>query len=298
MTDGGIGRSMWSVSLLQEVLIHTRLQGLGDANRPGEPLVAGFARAGWLALCLLLTTARAAEPVRLNPVLDRFADAVTFYHDFEHGGLAVMSAGEGEPFDQVLNRAGKREKRPPILAVEGIRGQSLQAGAWKYRAAGNLDLVRPGALWFWIRAVNWRRSRNEPTFCPLMIGAENGNILLGRQGLIVQDGVLKRGDTFFLQARNPKNKLIGNLTNFTGSKGWSNELHLVALTWRPGRLAWSFDGGAFSSGKLSEPLGQAGWFQIGVDWPMPPGQEIIIDEWMILNRELSDDEVQWLFTHF
>ena len=250
--------------------------------------------AGWLTLGGV-AAAQGVRTVVPHPVLDRFADAVTFYQNFEYGGLAVMSVGAGRPFGQTFNQAGQGTTNDPIVVESGIRGRSLKAGAWKYQAAGNLDMVRPGTLCFWIEAREWVRSKNEPTFCPLMIMCQQGYLLLGRQGLIVEEGVLKQGETFFLQARGGKNKLTGNLVNYHGSKSWKNERHLFAVQWRPGRIAWSLDGGAFHSCTLSESLGQAQWFQFGVDGFLPPGQEVLLDELMILNRELTDDEVRWLF---
>ncbi len=222
----------------------------------------------------------------LSPVLLRFSDNITFYHNLDNGTVANMAGVESKPF-------GVEGKTSFETTEEGK--DSLSGGALKFHAEGNLDLVRQGTLIFWIRPFKWVRSDNEPNFYPLFVYARNGYIMLGRQGKIVEKGVAKRHDMIFLYAYGKGNKIIGRVLYHGATTAWKDEWHMIALTWQTGRIGISIDGSPASTTILEHEMGEASWFQFGSAYPLAEGSRILMDELMIFNRNLTDEEIDWIY---
>ena len=262
-----------------------RFKRSGKGSGAGIAQLA-WAQLAWLGLAATLAAGDGGSPAcgLPNPVFQRFGDAVTLWQGFDHGAAtAGMAGGAAEPLSV----------KGTVAWNEGMYGRALRNGEITYKAADNLDLRRAGTLLFWMSPYDWVRDDDEPCFYPLYVFGEKGFIMFGRQGLIMKEGVLKRGDMFFAHIEGG-GKQFGQIPFYGASRSWKNgEWHLVVLTWRLGQVGLSLDGCPPEVACVPD-LGRAGRFVIGCA-SLPEKRQILIDEFIVLDRQLSPQDIAWLY---
>ena len=230
---------------------------------------------GWMAAMLLAAGVRGGEAA--NPILEKFADAVTFYVSYDEGdGAPMMAAG----------KADVRNKDREPQAVPGILGQGMMGGGYGYFSEKNVDLSAPGTVVLWIAL---RDKEKEAYAWPIRIATDRGMVIFGRQPgprVYMHADAPKGADGKALEGKAP---FYHSINGIGGFKDWGDGWHMLAFTWDAENAGISVDGAAPSEKALPEPLdGASSWFTTG----MPDNA---MDELAILNRKLTAEELKWLY---
>lgn len=211
-----------------------------------------------------------------NPAIRRFDSAITFYLNFTNPAMgALMSAGAGLP----VGINGKVE------LMRGIDGQALllknrPGQTWKkiiYQARGNLNLAKPGALAVWVMDYHW----TKPGLWHYFLTGRDG----GRFFMLAPTAV-------YMQGAGPKG---ANVVADWGMHWKTGQWHLLVLNWRMQSFALSLDGkpwGSTYEASLAGAKGPPGNLCIVRG---SPAEKCAISDLMIFNRNLSMDEIRWLY---
>ena len=226
-----------------------------------------------------------------NPAIERFNPAITFYLGFEHGLIAEMAKGRAQP----TRITGQPRFQP------GLYGPSVMMTApdktahlWYSTLGGNVDLTRPGSLSLWISPRGWVRSDSEDYFFPAKVMSNHAILQFGRQGRLKS----RRTDIVYLWAHlgTTKERLVGG----GNSLAWKNdEWHLWVMNWRSQSVEFSIDGGPLNRADTPVPFNTewdgSGHTHLFVG-AQDPTTAYLIDEVLVLDRPLTQGEVQWLYS--
>jgi hypothetical protein len=68
------------------------------------------------------------------------------------------------------------------------------------------------------------------------------------------------------------------------------------MTWTPDSIGISVDGKKLLEKSLEEPLGtKPNWFLFGAQKTANKGLQVLQDEFVVLNKKLSDDDIKTLY---
>jgi len=219
----------------------------------------------------------------VNPVLSKFSDNITFYLNFDESNM-IPNLASGN--NKVRGKGGE------FTWGKGLFGKCLRSGQANYFGPKNLDFSAPGTVIFWMAPSNWKKIEREDYFWPFIGFTKKTKIILGRQGA-------KWGKTrIYAYATTPKGKKNINAGVKSGSaKVWKpGQWHMIAMTWGPDTLGISVDGKKQLEKSLEEPLGiKTPWFLFGAQKSADKGLQVLQDEFVIMNKKLSDDEIKSLY---
>ena len=218
-----------------------------------------------------------------NPALVEFGSALTFYVGFDNRDLmADLSGGNGRP----VSRDGPAVLRP------GLYGRALLAGKDPvvYRAAGNIDLSRPGALAIWVSAYHWRHPKSPPWFSFLYVSDHGRTLSLARMG------TAGNREAVYAYA-GAGNKLVSVVAG--RSLGWkTGQWHLLVVDWRFQSIEFSLDGRTWhQAGLVNTGFAHAGGPPgvLHVGGSAAPAQRCLLDELLVFNRPLTMREIKTLY---
>lgn len=223
----------------------------------------------------------ASAPPPVNPALEKFGAAITFYASFDEMVTADLSNGSGVP-------------RNPKIEIErkpGLYGQAFLAGEQDvaYDAASNIDLSKPGAVAMWVSAFEWKRDLPETPYIFFLRILDHGrNVMLARMGMKAN----KETVYAYAQAGNDKKTLGAGNTQKWEDAQW----HLLVVNWRSDALEFSCDGSAMVRGNVSDfgkVEGKPGLLIVGNKGDT--NQRYLVDEVMVFDRPLQQDETNWLW---
>lgn len=240
-----------------------------------------------MAGVLWLAAAGAGAGEVVNPLLEKFADAVTFYVNFDNGDATpVIAAG----------KADIRTKQHEPKFVPGLFGQALTGGNYFYNGGDNVDLAAPGTALAWVsmRGREAEEPKKEGNFWPLRFqpaGVPMGRelILFGRMAgpriyMYVYAPLGEDGKTPAPGKANFIHSIPGG-----GFKEWGEGWHLIALTWGPDKVGLSVDGAPLDEKALPEPM------NANIDSFILGLKDDVVDEVAILNRRLTSEELKSLY---
>jgi hypothetical protein len=218
-----------------------------------------------------------------NPVLSKFAENITFYVNFDESSMVpTLAAGS----------SNIRSKTGEFAFEKGILGKCLRSGQASYFGAKNLDFTAPGTVIFWMAPWKWEETAKEGYFWPFIGFTDKSKLTLGRQGG-------KLGKTrIYAYVTTPKGKKNIYLGVAGGSaKNWrAGQWHMITMTWTPDSIGISVDGKKLLEKSLEEPLGtKPNWFLFGAQKTANKGLQVLQDEFVVLNKKLSDDDIKTLY---
>jgi hypothetical protein len=241
----------------------------------------------WLAT----TRATPGVPNVANPALAYFGithpttaieppqGPITFNLDFESTSpTAHLSGGVATPqqTDRVFQQA------TPGLFGKALKSTTLQTSYFK---KGNSDLSKPGSLAVWIKGDGWGGDH-----FPVQI-FEGGRKLLF---MMTSGNVYARMEDWTHGANGSWANAVGG-----SSSGWAtdNQWHLLVAGWGSDYVSFSLDGAPATV--TSAPW----WANLGtIDEGMglivgdAPNPSYLLDELMVLNRPMTNAELQWLWS--
>ncbi len=218
-----------------------------------------------------------------NPALIEFDRSVRFYLGFDNPELiADLSTGDGTP-----------SKRPGTVVLEpGLYGRAMLAGKdpLDYRAAGNIDLSRPGALAIWVSAYHWQHPKNPPWFLFLHVSDHGRTLSLARMGTAGNRGAVY---AYAGAGRRLVSVISGRSLHWKTSQ-W----HLLVVNWRFQSIEFSLDGRTWHQASLvntgfAHAEGGPGVLRVGGN--AAPAQRCLLDELLVFNRPLTMREIKTLY---
>jgi opacity protein-like surface antigen len=231
----------------------------------------------------LMTAAAAQEAV--NPVMEKFADHISLYVNFDDETVNPALAG-GE-------KTLKAPPRNPGFAP-GLFGKALRLGSASYHCPGNIDFSKPGTLIYWMApAGEWPVEGKYPYLFPFVAFPGDSKIVMGRQA----------GDygktRIYLNVETPERKdWVGNGIAGGSGRDWAKDSwHMIVFSWTPESTGISVDGKPVNEVALKRPLakGEGEWFAFTTQLKDDSVHQVMIDEITVLNRKLSDEEVKSLY---
>ena len=233
-----------------------------------------------MAFCAVADVPAAPLPAT-NPALEKFGAAVTFYVSFDQGAAADLSNGNGAP----------RDSKMEIELKPGLWGQAFLSGqkSIAYNAAQNVDLSKPGAVAVWISSFEWKRDPAKTAYIFFL------NILdHGRQLMLARMGDPRNREAIYAHGKTGK---TGKSVRAGNSRNWKDgEWHLLVANWRGTDFEISLDGGALHRQDMpafENADGKTGQMFVGSKGD--PNQRYLVDELLVLDRPLSQDEIQWMW---
>jgi hypothetical protein len=225
---------------------------------------------------------------KINPVLLDYSSNITFYLNCDSEDmLPAMAAGDSK----VRTKAGT------FTFEKGLFGKALRSGRATYTSKAknsklpNIDLSSPGTLIIWLSPWNWKKVEKEGYFWPFIAFAGNKKIQIGRQG----DKWGKARIYAYITNQGGENTYLPMYGHGSGHNWKQGVWHMVALSWDPESLGLSVDGSAFSKKTLESPFKhEVSWFLVGAQ-KNEKGFQVLQDEFVILNKQLSDQEIKTLF---
>jgi len=227
----------------------------------------------WTGLAMVFAMAACARggDAPMSPVVEKFAADITFYVDYDDGdGAPVIAMGAAN-----VHRT-EGEPRP----APGILGLGTTGGVYFYGNEGNVDLTVPGTLIVW--SAGWKRVENDYVWPVIFTGSRGAHHPVGRLPISSGSAIYVH---FCGRDGAPPDQQYAWIDYDTWGDGW----HMLALTWDAGSIGLSFDGGMPAEKSLSEPL------DTDVSWIVAGGGGAVVDEFAILNRKLTADELKWLY---
>jgi len=239
----------------------------------------------YLLPLLLFSDAFAADAV--NPAIERFNLAITFYASFDGHGEADMSIGDGKPYGNAQD----------LQYAKGIYGQALAVrnNTLIYHATDNIDLSKSGSLIMWISpADDWTDADAPVQLGFATIHHQGETLLLARQG-----GKSNRQALMAIFAPKLMDIQTRALTKNGNTTSWKKgEWHLLVVNWSKDSVELSVDGNTFIKVTSTSPAipSDDKRTDISVAGNSTEKSPYLIDELMILNRPLTNDEVSELFS--
>ena len=229
-----------------------------------------------------------------NPVLDKHADDVTFYVNFDETPNAVLSAGEGTPF---------RSTGTPDF-VPGVSGKALRRGMLHYRGGENADLAASGTLIYLVapEATMTEKPENgkEPGFLAVAMTGGEGSYTLFSGKMGGQPWGKAPLNSYVQYAHGSKIPHVNCVIDERlKAETWKpGEWQMIAVTWKPGSFAASLNGGNMQYSALQAPMtGTCGEIRLGFGKAEIPAQ-VILDEVVILNKELTQQQLKEIYDLF
>lgn len=221
-------------------------------------------------------------PEKVNPVMEKHADDISFCVNFDDENPEAVLAGGGKTIRSVAVK--------PAF-VPGLFGKAMQFGSVSYHGAGNLDFTKPGTIIYWMAPQNWKQIEKEPYIVPFMAHNDESKILIGRQG-----DVWGRSRIYaFVEAVDRKNNVYNGLNGASG-RDWKNgEWRMIAVTWTPETIGLSVNGTPLQEANLKQPISKSnnGWFSFtACD---REDHQILLDELVVLSRKLTNEELKSLY---
>ncbi len=234
-----------------------------------------------LGSCFAAAAVFAAE----NPVCTLYPSDIRFYASFNDSTMEPdLASGDAVP---------TLVQGPPEF-TEGVSGKGLALGRAFFRAPRNFELKTPGSVIFWVSPVNWPdKAAKEPGFTAFSgWTVKRAEVLTA--GKSVNQPWGKSGLNAYMQF--PKNHVNCSLMFKGNAKDWKNgRWHMLVLTWRPAGFSYSVDGGKSQFSYLKTPVGtDSEGFYFGISGKKEPCT-VAMDEFVILGRALSDDEIAKLY---
>ncbi len=231
----------------------------------------------------LSIVAHAQTPENINPTLEKFSSAITFYASYDQTIDADLTNGKG--------KGTPRDAKSDIAYQPGKWGQAFLSGlqSVSYSAAQNVDLSKPGSMAVWISPYEWQRDAQQ------IPGLYFVNVLdQGRQIMLSRMGENRNREAVFAYGKAGNKGLSAKNGN---SSGWQNgEWHLLIVNWRNAEFEFSLDGRSVRRQEMPEfekATGKSGQIIVGAIGRK--NQQFLVDELMILNRPLATEEIQWLW---
>jgi len=191
---------------------------------------------------------------------------------------------------------------------DGIRGKALLVNKTSvtevsYSSSNNFILSKPGAISFWIQPVQWLRGNDLP------------DLPGGKPGQKIQDGMnffgtsmgkacfaIKRQTTHDI-TRGKNDRLLVYSSDFNGIRDirlwykdmiWGEgEWHHLVLTWSRTDIVLFIDGKRVGQKAIEKPMEiTPDTFTLGSQY----GTSILLDEFYIFSKQLTDEEVKLLYT--
>lgn len=226
-----------------------------------------------------------------NPIYKLFPYDITFHLSFDQGDcIADMANGKNEP-----TRLGSNAQKP-ALCDNGLIGKGLSNGEIYYDAVGNLDLTRPGTVIAWV-SPTWDSHKPEAGIEPgftLFQGNGTGKdysyqFIIGKMsGQPWTHGHLNAYVQYIPATIKHVNTIVFNAA--TAEKWPRGEWRMLVCTWNSGQVAYSINGGKSTVSSLKNIMnGKTKNFSVTSHGP------IIIDEVAILNKALTDEEIEKLY---
>jgi len=240
-----------------------------------------------LSLLPLLLSSTAFAVDDANPALEQFNPAITFYASFDGHGEADLSVGDGTPYGNAQN----------LQFAKGIYGQALAArnNTLIYHAKDNIDLSKSGSLLMWISpADDWTDADAPIQLGFASIHNQGETLMLARQG-----GKVNRQALMAIFAPEVMNLQTRALTKNSNTTSWAKgEWHLLAMNWSKGSVELSVDGNSFIKKISASPPtpNEDTRADLAIAGNSTEKSPYLMDELMILNRPLTNDEVNLLFT--
>ena len=216
----------------------------------------------------------------VNPALEKFGDAITFYESFDNGASADLSNGNGAPRDPNLK----------IDLKKGVFGQAFLTGekSITYDADKNFDLSKPGAMAVWISPYEWKRDLPDTPYMFLVnMQTQGRGLMLARMGNKLNQQVL------YLYVGGKDNFSLVNGSSLDWKDG---EWHLLAINWRNSSVEFSLDGGEFArkdAPEFEKATGDPNAVFVGSSGNAD--EKYLLDELMVFNRPLEPAEVKELW---
>lgn len=213
----------------------------------------------------------------LPPILKNFAENITLYLTFE----------KDTPVIQMGPDTLKIQKSDNFKTSAGRSGAACDLGKVTLKAPGLVDFSASGTVILWMSPANWNGKSNKEIPYILPFIASNGitKMLAGRQG---------DNSKIYAHAILPENKNI----HLASYPNWHDDSwHMLAINWSPDSMGLSVDGSDFISQSLNSPLpgGAADSVQIGNNFGDSLLPNLKVDEFAVLNRKLSANDVKKLY---
>lgn len=239
-----------------------------------------------LLLPLALAIPLFAAFAQVNPVMEKYADSISFYVNFDDDTVNPAMAG-GE---KILKMPPKDTGFAP-----GLFGKGLRFGRASYHCPGNMDFSKPGTLVYWMSpAADWPAEGKYPYLFPLIAFPGGGSkIVQGRQN----------GDygktRVYVNVETPDRKdwISNGISGGSGPEWTKGSWHMITFTWTPQSVGISIDGKPVHETTLKHPLAnsEGDWFMFTTQFKDEGEHQTMIDEIMIFNRKLTDEELKNLY---
>ena len=245
------------------------------------------------AAVLLLAGTTALHAQFNNPALDKHSDDVTFYVNFDEGPNAALSTGTGAPF----RSQGK------VDYIKGLSGKALRVGQLFYRGDKNLDLSASGTLIYWVAPEKEFKTKpangKEPGFIATCFsgGKYTYSLFSGKMG--GQPWQKAPLNSYVQYAHRLKIKHVNCLTetiSFCKISEWNpGDWRMFAVTWAPGKISASYNGGAMTISTLKVPMtGTTDEIRLGFGKDPDPAQ-MLLDEVIILKKAITEQEIKEIY---
>lgn len=233
-------------------------------------------------------TASAGE----NPIYEMFPDNITFSLNFNNGTYdADMASGKNTPISTSKDSA---------IEDKGLFGKGLAAGNVRFDAEKNLNLTSPGTLILWVSPLNWPEAKpenqKEPGFSAFIGKGANEqytyNLIVSKMsGQPWGHGHINTYVQYQPFSIPHVNCVVFN--SAITSKWKNGTWKMIAVTWGAGNFSTSVDNAAPKTSLLKNLMtGAMKFLQVGVS---DKNYRVMVDEIVILNRTLSNEEIQKLY---
>ncbi len=219
----------------------------------------------------------------LDALCRKFAAETTFCTDFEEPE-ALVAGGSETP--KIIPGAQGEGKNFDLTD----RGLSLADGTLSFSAEKNLEPTTGTVVFLMkIERPNGKMDPDEENFWPLYVQFEKGEMLAGKMS-----GRNKAPIYAYLQGRPEIPLVIANTE--VSTQNWNpNDWRLVIVSWQPGALKISLDGRPFTTDPRMPSISEkAKLFEIRA--ANRPNLRVAVDDFVILNRPLSNEEAAWIFS--
>ncbi len=265
-------------------------------------ICGGFIHRGWMRGVFVFSFIMLACTVRLHAddALDKLMkDNCIFKVSFDKGDInADIALGK---------EAGTAKGDNAPVFQDGIRGKALlinkkSATEVSYSSSSNFILSKPGAISFWVQPVKWLRGDELPD----LFGGKPGEKTQIGMGFFQTSMpkacfVIKRQTTWDIN-RDKSDRLLVYSAAFNGIRDirlwytnmiWGEgEWHHLTLTWSRQDIVLYIDGKRVGHTAIEKPMEiTPDMFTLGSQY----GCSILLDEFCIFSKQLSDEDVKLVY---
>jgi hypothetical protein len=243
------------------------------------------------AALLLLALSTACHPGRNEDALETKSSAltkgaITFYLSYQQPQAKAQLSGGGD----TARESGQ------IVQADGVfgKGDSVTTPSLTWPKKNNIELTKPGSMSIWIKPTALWAAVEFPLMLfdggrKLMVYTSTGPL---RARIEDWSGTVGPNGTRWSEVAQ------GSTSTWASDPRW----HLIVITWTIDTLSLSLDGAPANRTTIpwgtSLPASDGGWIYAGGwgnTWPDNGVASYVTDEMIVLDRQMTDGESQWMW---